>query len=295
MPLFSKFITFIAGTLLALYIYKFKKPFLTNLINHRVQDNINDKIKEVQQQLKDKTNLLDHISHEIRSPLHGVSSIAQFLYEKWESIDEQDRKKYIGIIAQNSNRLVNLTNELLDFSKFSAGKIVFHFAPINLLDTIKNNVREFQELNVLAKDIKFIFIDNDFQEAIIYGDQTRINQLLSNLFSNAVKYTKQGMIVAMLDSINIDGKNYWQFSLMDTGIGIPDNELESIFVAYNRSSRTEEKFIGTGIGLAICREIVEAHHGHIQAENNSQQGAKLRFTIPCFNKNTLREIENASP
>lgn len=294
MQLLLKFIIFIVGAFSVIYIYKFKKLFLINLIKYKPQDNITEQIHKIQQQLKDKTNFLDHVSHEVRSPLHGVSSISQFLYENWESINEQERKRYIGIIAKSSHNLVNLTNELLDYSKFSAGKIVFHFVPIDLLAAIKNSVQQFQELNILSQDIKIIFIEKDFKEAVIYGDQTRINQLLNNLISNAVKYTKQGTIVAMLDSVNINKKDYWQFTLMDNGIGIPENELESIFELYARSSRTEENFFGTGIGLAICKEIVEAHHGHINAENNSQQGAKFEFTIPFFNKDTFAEIKNAS-
>ncbi|WP_341751344.1 sensor histidine kinase [Candidatus Tisiphia endosymbiont of Piscicola geometra] len=119
---------------------------------------------------------------------------------------------------------------------------------------------------------------------MINGDKIRINQLLNNLFNNALKYTKEGLIIAVIDLKNHENIPYWCFSLIDTGIGIPDSELETIFEVFTRSSRTNNNFLGTGFGLSICREIVLAHNGYIYAENNRKRGTKLEFMIPVYDK-----------
>lgn len=254
------------------------------------RNNSKNKILELEKKLFAQNNILDHISHEVRSSIHGVSNISQFLYENWDKLSEQERKKQIGVLAKNNRRIIKLTDELLDLSKFSTGKMVFYFTPIDLLACIKNIVQQLVELNVFNNKVKIELEDHGIKKAMIKGDKARINQLLNNLFNNAIKYTREGTITATINSINYDNKLYWRFTISDTGVGIPASELESIFEIFTRSSRTNKNFIGTGIGLTICREIVTAHKGYIYAENNYDIGAKLVFMIPAYNQRKPRVL-----
>ncbi|MDR0296407.1 MAG: HAMP domain-containing histidine kinase [Rickettsia sp.] len=249
-----------------------------------------NKILELEQKLSEQDNILNHVTHEIRTSIHGGSSIAQFLYENWDKMDEQEHIKYVGIIAKNSQHIIKLINDLLDLSKFSTGRMKFNFAAMNLLDSIKNIVQQFTELNVFNDQINIILINHGITKAMINGDAIRINQLLNNLFNNALKYTKEGLIVAVINLKNYENNSYWCFSLIDTGIGIPDSELETIFEIFTCSSRTNDNFIGTGIGLSICREIVLAHKGYISVENNRRKGTKVEFMIPVYDD---KETQNA--
>ncbi len=242
------------------------------------------KILELEKKLFAQNNILNYIAHEVRSSVHGISNISQFLYENWDKINDQERKKQIGIIAKNNQRIIRLATELLDLSKFSTGKMAFHFTNIDLLQCIKTIVEQLKELNAFNDKVSIQLVDHGIKKAIIKGDKTRINQVLNNLFNNAIKYTKEGAIIATINSINHNNKLYWRLTIADTGIGIPPLELESIFEIFTRSSWTNKNFAGTGIGLTICREIITAHKGYIYAENNQDVGAKLVFMIPTYNQ-----------
>lgn len=249
-----------------------------------LRNNSKTKILELEQKISEQDNILNHVTHEIRTSIHGGSSIAQFLYENWDKMDEQEHVKYVSIIAKNNQRLIKLINDLLDLSKFSTGKMQFNFVAMDLLSSIKETVQQLTELNIINDRINIILIDHSITKAMINGDKIRINQLLNNLFNNALKYTKEGLIIAVIDLKNHENIPYWCFSLIDTGIGIPDSELETIFEVFTRSSRTNNNFLGTGVGLSICREIVLAHNGYIYTENNRKRGTKLEFMIPVYDK-----------
>ncbi len=233
---------------------------------------------------EDESNLVNYISHEVRTPIHGVANIALFLHENWDTIDDADRKKYLAVISSNSQRLINFTNELLDLSKFRAGKMLFNFSKIDMLPLVEETVSYFQNLILLKGSLKIIF-STTIAKACILGDSARMGQVLTNLFNNAIKYTSEGTIIANLSLVSLDNIGYVKFSLTDTGIGIPENELESIFEVFARSSRTNINISGTGIGLSICKEIVSAHKGFIRAENNRRKGSKFTFVIPACREN----------
>lgn len=251
------------------------------------RSNSKTKILELEQKLSEQDNILNHVTHEIRSSIHGGSSIAQFLYENWNKMDQQEHIKYVGIIAKNNQHIIKLINDLLDLSKFSTGRMKFNFVAMDLLASIRNIVQQLTELNVFNDKINIILINHSITKAMISGDAIRINQLLNNLFNNALKYTKEGLIVAVINLKNYENTPYWCFSLIDTGIGVPDSELENIFEIFTRSSRTDDNFIGTGIGLSICREIILAHKGYIYAENNRRKGTKVEFMIPVYDEKEM--------
>ena len=242
---------------------------------------LEDKIIKIKQELQSKTALLHYTNHEIRTIIHGISGISQFLTENWMLLDENNRKKYINSIYENSLRIKGFMDELLYLLKINAGKRIINFEKIDLIESVNRVIQQCHQLYLVNKDIKVIFDYDKLDAAMIHGDQVMINQLLLNLFTNAIKYTDKGVITATISPVDNDVSS-WKFSISDEGIGIPRDELESIFELFVRSSRTPVNSIGTGLGLTICKEIISAHNGSIIASNNKNIGANFSFIIKAF-------------
>lgn len=252
-------------------------------LNDNCEDKIKEKTIELKKDLVSRTALLQDVSHEIRSPLHGIMALSEILSREWDNIDQSERKKQISNIYEISSGLTKFINELLDFSKFRAGRMVFNFEKLNLIDIIIEVIEYCRKIYLFQKKITIKFDNKKINEAFIDGDKSRIFQLIMNLFINAIKYTEEGTIFVTLKSNIIDGKEGWEFSLIDQGIGIPDNETENIFIPFNQAARKNGRKVGTGLGLAACKQIVEAHNGKIWAENNkTKKGAKFTFIIPIL-------------
>ncbi|WP_342268275.1 sensor histidine kinase [Candidatus Tisiphia endosymbiont of Empis tessellata] len=139
-----------------------------------LRNNSKTKILELEQKISEQDNILNHVTHEIRTSIYGGSSIAQFLYENWDKMDEQEHVKYVSIIAKNNQRLIKLINDLLDLSKFSTGKMQFNFVAMDLLSSIKETVQQLTELNIINDRINIILIDHSITKAMINGDKIRI-------------------------------------------------------------------------------------------------------------------------
>lgn len=278
---------------LAVLLYKSKKRIINmtsrfdgqnEILQQRLQEAIQEKIK-IEGDLQSRTALLTDVSHEIRSRLHGIVTLSEFLSVNWDVIKESDRKEHTSIIFNASENLTKFMNDLLDYSKFDAGKMIFHFGKLNLVNSI-NDVINYCNKIYLFENKTSIKIKNEIvDEALIEGDRVRINQLFMNLFVNAIKYSEKGEITAELKQTNYDGKIYWEFILTDQGAGIPKSELEYIFEPFIQGTRNRTgKKLGSGLGLAMCKEIIKAHSGSIWAENNSEgAGAKFSFIIPALN------------
>jgi nitrogen-specific signal transduction histidine kinase len=233
-----------------------------------------------QQTLEEKNTFLDYISHEIRTPLHYIYNISQFLHENFDNMAPFERKEQIASIFDNSRYLKDLVNELLDLSKFNAGKMIFNFSEIDLQQLISNVMDRCQKLYLLNNSkLSIVFVSNNITKAMVLGDKIKIHQLIMNLLTNAIKYTNEGVITIILNSINYNGRPHWQCNIIDQGIGIPDSELELIFEPHVQGSRAA---FTVGTGLAICKEIVNAHQGKIWAENNDNKGARITFTLPLM-------------
>jgi two-component system sensor histidine kinase ChiS len=272
--IFHELINFISMpiSLLKKEKYKFFKSQKYNILE--------DKIIKIKQELQSKTALLHYTNHEIRTIIHGISGISQFLTENWLLLDENNRQKYINSIYQNSLRMKSFMDELLYLLKTTSGKRIMNFTRIDLIEEVNRVIQQCTELYIINKDIKIVFEHTELGVAMINADQAMINQLLLNLFNNAIKYTEKGIITATIFAT--EDNRCWKFSISDEGIGIPDDELESIFELFVRSSRTPVNSIGTGIGLTICKEVIAAHNGVIVASNNNNVGANFSFIIKAF-------------
>lgn len=227
-----------------------------------------------------KSIFLANMSHELRTPMHGILSFAALGVEK--STDEKHLKfiKYFSLIKKSGDRLLRLLNDLLDMAKLEAGKMEITFTSTSLRKITDQVISEQSaHLNEKEIDINWIHCDTDSTAML---DKNRITQVLLNLFSNAIKFTLPGSSIDII--IQADAETLQQdallFCLQDQGQGIPEGELESIFDKFDQSSRNIAGTGGTGLGLPICMEIINAHHGKIWAENSQSGGAIIKFVIP---------------
>ncbi len=246
-------------------------------------------IQHLEDVIQSQNTLINNVSHEIRSPMHGIYNISEFLNDHWHDLDEKQRKIQVQSIADISHKLKDFINNLLDISKFKAGKMTFDLAEIDLLSLIKEITEYCQKLYLFNNNqLKIIFDNNALTTAKVWADPFRIRQLIQNLLDNAVKYTSKGAIYIKITAIAYNNHPAWQIDIIDEGIGVPQQDLAVIFNSFIRSSNKHG--MGTGLGLSICKEIVEAHNGLIWAENNDNKniinkskfikGTTISFILP---------------
>jgi signal transduction histidine kinase len=257
-----------------LNVIKNSKDYLENKVTERT--------KELEKAMEVKANFLSNMSHEIRIPIHGILNYADFLLNDWEIINDERKYEFIKKLYSNSKRLFSLINNLLDLSRLNANKMDFYFEKFDFIEVVKTAMRDLESL-YLKKNIQ-VMIEYDTRENFeIIFDVNRISQVISNLLSNAIKFTNEGIIVArvkFLEQSNSKRRSL-KFVLEDSGIGIPEDELLTIFDQFNQSSKTKNKSGGTGLGLAISKDIIGFHGGEIWAENKREgQGCVFKFVIP---------------
>jgi len=233
-----------------------------------------------------KSTFLSNISHELRTPMHGILSFASFGIKKHATANPDKILDYFQKIRQSGETLLTLLNDLLDLAKLESGKITFKFKPANLnslIDTVRGEYSSLALQHNLTIQYKHLEANKK-----ITLDTEKIKQVLRNLLNNAIKFSPEGGSIDVVSSRNADSI---VVSVRDQGAGIPENELESIFDKFVQSSKNKTSAGGTGLGLPICREIMTAHKGRIWAENNPDKGANLSFEIPLSLEAHEQEVE----
>ena len=235
---------------------------MKELITQRIRAEEADKMKSA---------FLANMSHEIRTPLNAIVGFTGFLSKE---LEPKKRKQYIEIIHNSSDMLLQLVNDILDLSRIEAGKseIKFEMTDINAL------IREIRDIykSNFNSDVKFKIIVPS-SKISIYTDCNRLKQILFNLLSNAVKNTKKGSITLKVEKENVNLK----FSVVDTGIGIPEDKLRTIF---DRFEKLDSFAKGNGLGLSICESLVKCLGGDIKVESQYGVGSIFSFFIPYKNK-----------
>lgn len=242
-----------------------------------------------------KTNFFTNISHEFRTPLTLIMGPAKQIFDQTKDIKI---KEEASIIYRNASRLNNLANQILDLSRIEAGQMKLKTMPLNLMMIINEIVASFQSLAELKK----IELKHKFQseKIIIYLDRDKFDKILSNLLSNAIKFTpKNGYInievriTSILNSIQnkVETKEkFVEIIISDSGIGIPKDHLNKIFDRfYQVDSDFPDKYEGTGIGLALTKELVELHKGEILVESEKGKGTRFKILLPIGNKHLQTE------
>lgn len=238
---------------------------VTNM-QHIEQELVQARIK-AEQSDRLKTAFLANMSHEIRTPLNAIVGFSR-LMTMAENMEEE--KLYSDIINQNSDILLQLINDILDLSKIEAGTLEYIRQPMDLGELCRN-IYEMHKDRVQAEVT--LILDNKEDTLIISEDKNRIMQVISNLITNAIKFTYNGEIHFGFEV----GEKHINFYVKDTGIGISEEKIKTIFERFVKLNTFVQ---GTGLGLAICRMIVEKIGGEITAESKLNEGTTFRFTIP---------------
>ncbi len=234
------------------------------------------KSEELEKALNIKTDFLNNISHEVRTPINGILNLSELLLENWYESSENERYKSMKVVAQSGKRLLMIMNSILDLSKFTSGRMNMRMVESSLEESLREMIVECESLYL--NQYKNIVIETNIQmglDSTVMMDPERIAQVLRNLMGNAFKFTKSGKVII---SLRTQGKNL-EVVIEDEGIGIPEEELEEIFNPFVQSSKTKNYAGGTGLGLSICKEIIAAHNGKIWAENKII-GSSFHFTLP---------------
>lgn len=274
-----------------------KDPEYYKLVNDLLDAKIN-----LERESQAKSDFLAMISHEMRSPLHGILSYSRFGVKKTkkDNLEEQTEEivklnEYFCNILESGSKILEFVEDLLDLSKMESGKMIFCFDWFSFKDVISSLQREFDALLMerhLGWDISYIKEDTR-----IFGDKNRIAQVIRNLFSNAVKFAPPGTAIRLtFEHDNCNGPNEKlvpaiKITVEDCGVGIDRKDEGLVFEKYMQGSRSGKYGCrGSGLGLAISREIVENHSGKIWFTNN-QNGVGVKFIVilpvEAFNESSI--------
>jgi len=229
-----------------------------------------------------KSEFLANMSHELRTPLHGILSFAGFGLKRAATASPVKVRDYFQQIDQSGRVLLLLLNDLLDLAKWEAGRMPCAYQRIDLGGLLATVVDEFRSLTA-ERRLTILFRAPDSPVNIVL-DPPKMMQVLRNLISNAVKFSPDGGSIEL--SLHQDPSSV-VVGVHDRGVGIPDEELTTIFDQFVQSTRTKTGAGGTGLGLAICREIVTAHQGRIWAEQRPGGGASLFVTLPVHGPDAI--------
>ncbi len=256
-----------------------------SITNLRLENKVAERTNALEQSLSDKTSFMNGLTHEIRSPLQGVTAITEVLINDWSDLPEAKKLDFIHQIAYSTKRLLSLIVNLLDLSKLSnSNKMSLDLTTFDLAELTTKIIQEAKALYLHKKPITINFVNS--KPVRILADKDRIDQVVHNLLINAIKFSpKNGYISATIMPTTIvikDGYEYEaiHFALSDQGIGIPESELTSIFAPFSQGEMIKNQPGSVGLGLTICHEIIRAHHGKIWADNNKDGGATFNFIIP---------------
>jgi len=263
----------------------------------------NQELKKIDEM---KSEFVSVASHELRTPLAAIKNAVQLMLQGKTGEINENQTKFLSMAERNINRLTNILNSLLDLSRIESGKIELKFEEMDLRGSIEFILSSLKP----QTDGKSIQFKMEIQEELfpVYGDREKLEQILTNLVGNAIKFTPEG------GEISVSAKPFEEegmvaISVRDSGIGIPEDELEKIFEKFHQvEDSLRRSTTGTGLGLAITKGLVEAQHGKIWAESEVGKGSIFTFTLPMsqgekrdvhfrfiLNKEFRRAQKNNSP
>lgn len=242
-----------------------------------------------------KSTFLANMSHELRTPMNGIIGLTRLLTNA-DLLPAQN--ELASAVLQSAESLLYLLNDILDFSKIEAGQIVFEHAAFDLRATLGSAVRLLTPV-AEAKAITITFVYERDAPTMVVGDLARINQIVTNLLGNAIKFTEQGSVTLSVASETSElGERLFKISVADSGIGITPEQIQKLFIKFSQAdASTTRKFGGTGLGLAISKELAELMGGNIKVASEPGKGSVFTLTLPLMEAatETLQQIDSGDP
>ena len=272
-----KIIYLVLLTISSLVLFLRPKQEYQELTEQKI-DYLGEKVHDIDEELKKsvevKNEFLRNLEHEAHTPIVGITTMGQVLFENYDKLTEEQKRKGLEEISKSSERLTSFVNNMIDVSKLSSLNYVLNKKQINLSDLIYQRLYHCKKLYLENKDLEFICDIED--DLLVNCDEHYITSTLDNLIVNAISYSKDGIITIKFKKNN----DLVKFQIADEGIGIPQKELYSIFGTFTVSSKTKTPAGGRGLGLALCKGAVEAHKGQIWCKSNGKKGSTFSFTLP---------------
>ncbi|WP_425390676.1 ATP-binding protein [Ekhidna sp.] len=245
--------------------------------------------------LKTQEMFLANMSHEIRTPLNGILGMSKLLSKA--KLTKKD-KGYLGSIRDSASHLLSIINDLLDLSKIDSGKMELESTGLRVSEIV-NNVATTAQYSTAEKSVYIVNeMDEQLKGKILLGDPVRLSQILTNIVGNAIKFTDEGEVRIVTKLVKVKGnQNKIRFSVKDTGIGIPEDKIDTIFESFRQAdNNTTRKYGGTGLGLSICKQLVSLMDGEIKVESEVGLGTTFHIEIPFEegSKDSLIDKEEAT-
>jgi len=257
---------------------------LEDIVSERTKD-LKDALIKAQSSNRAKSEFLRNMSHEFRTPLHGMLSFSSYGINEAGTADRNDLLRYFSRINQVAQRLLKLVEAILSIAQLESGKESFDIQEDDLMYAVQSVIKEQQAL-LMEKNIEVEVRDTDISTRAEF-DRDKMVQVITNILGNSIKFTPSGKKIIIEFSERMFTRDRRRksapaisISIIDQGVGIPDDELEKIFDKFVQSSRTDTGAGGTGLGLSIAAGIIRAHDGDITASNSEENGAVFVITIP---------------
>ena len=225
-----------------------------------------------------KSRFFANMSHELRTPLNAIIGYSEMLLEDCEDLGNDEMVPDLKRITNSSKHLLSLINNVLDLSKIEAGKMDMYFTPFNI-DTMIETIKDVSGPLASKNNNEFIIKNN--VEGEMTSDETKLRQCIVNFLSNAFKFTENGQVALVIGSKNIDKKEYVNFDIKDTGIGMTEDQLGKLFDTYTQAERTTSaKYGGTGLGLSISKHFAEMMGGGVEVSSKVGEGSTFSIFVP---------------
>ncbi|MEM8897171.1 MAG: response regulator [Bacteroidota bacterium] len=243
----------------------------------KVEQQLRDAKEKAEEASKAKAQFLSTMSHEIRTPLNAMIGMTGLLVGTELDEEQQD---FVKTVRMGGEALLSIINDILDYSKIESGKLELEKEPFEINEPIEDTL-ELLSAKAHEKGLELMYYVHEEVPAAILSDITRLRQILVNLVNNAIKFTHQGEIYVSVKHISYENNLHTlQFSVKDTGIGIPEDKIQRLFTSFSQvDASTTRKYGGTGLGLAICKKLTELMGGSIWVESEYQKGSSFHFTI----------------
>lgn len=301
------FVTVIFGIIFKYQTYVYEKQAETLKGNDEALRKLNEDLEEANLRLatasEAKSSFLANMSHEIRTPINAVLGMDEMILRECK---DKQILEYASDIDSAGHQLLSLVNDILDFSKIESGKMELHPVEYEMF-SVMNDCYNMIFMRAKRKDLKFAIENDPGIPAFLYGDEVRIRQIIMNLLTNAVKYTKDGSVTLRFDFENTDEDNInLIISVKDTGIGISEENQKYLFDSFKRLDEKSNRNIeGTGLGLSITKKFSDMMGGTIEVDSTLYEGSTFTVTIPQkiadkgtvghFDERLNRRSESVSP